>query len=156
MTNKVILVFFKIMNFIPPQGPPQTSAPKLYPILGEENIRKLLYFHYKNLSESEIKNLFPQEEEQIKISADKNADFFIQVLGGPPYFSQKYGAPMMRARHLKFPITYQARNVWLDCFFRAIEQLKKELGEDSGFTKEIEVSFKDFLRSFSEWMVNTQ
>ncbi|GIX42884.1 MAG: hypothetical protein KatS3mg129_2617 [Leptospiraceae bacterium] len=144
------------MNFIPPAGPPQKPAPKLYSVLGEENIRKLLYYHYKNLSKSKIKHLFPQEEEELRFAADKNADFFIQVLGGPPYFSQKHGAPMMRARHMKFPITYEARNVWLQCFYDAIEQLKQELNDTVDFTKEMEELFKEFLNSFSEWMVNTK
>ncbi len=145
------------MNFIPALGPPQKPAPKLYPILGEENIRKLLFYHYKNLSNSVIKELFPPTEEKIFESAQRNADFFIQVLGGPPYFSQKYGAPMMRARHMKFPITYEARKVWLECFFNAIEQLKSELQveQKKDFLK-LENQFRSFLISFSEWMVNTQ
>jgi hemoglobin len=143
------------MNYIPPKGPPQKPAPKLFPILGEENIRKLLYYHYKNLSKSEISHLFPKKEEELRLAADKNADFFIQVLGGPPYFSQKYGPPMMRARHGKFPITYEARKIWLESFFKAIEQLKKELDPNIPFDDEKEKSFKEFLISFSEWMVNT-
>lgn len=141
--------------YTPPGGPPQTTVPKLYPILGEDNIRKLLAYHYQNLANSSIKHLFPQDEEGLKKSIEKNADFFIQVLGGPPYFSQKHGAPMMRARHMKFPITYESRNVWLECFFKAIEDLKKELNHDN-FTPVLEKQFKDFLISFSEWMVNTK
>lgn len=140
--------------YVPPGGPPKTPAPKLYSILGEENIRKLLTYHYYNLINSSIKHLFPQDEESLKKSIEKNADFFIQVLGGPPYYSQKYGAPMMRARHMKFPITYESRNVWLECFFQAIEQLKKDLNHNN-FTQELEKQFKDFLIAFSEWMVNT-
>lgn len=138
-----------IMVFVPPSGPPKESPPKIYSILGEENIRKLLKYHYKFLSESEIKDLFPTGI-KLEESANKNADFFIQALGGPPYFTQKYGPPMMRARHLKFPIDYKKREVWLNCFFKAIEELKKEID----FPEEEEKKFKDFLIRFSEWMVN--
>jgi truncated hemoglobin YjbI len=61
----------------------------------------------------------------------------------------------MRARHGKFPITYEARKIWLESFFKAIEQLKKELDPNIPFDDEKEKSFKEFLISFSEWMVNT-
>ncbi len=132
-----------------PPGPPQEPPPKLYPLLGEENIRKLLRYHYELLSHSEIKDLFPTGEELNK-SAEKNADFFIQILGGPPYFSQKYGPPMMRARHLKFSINYKKREIWLQCFFKAIQKLKQEIE----FPEKEEKKFKEFLIRFSEWMIN--
>lgn len=135
--------------YVPEGGPPKELPPKLYPILGEENIRKLLRYHYEMISQSEISDLFPKGEELAK-SAEKNADFFIQVLGGPPYFSKKYGSPMMRARHLKFPINYKKREIWIQCFFAAIEKLKQEVQ----FPESEEKKFKEFLLRFSEWMIN--
>ncbi|MCS7204600.1 MAG: bacitracin resistance protein BacA [Leptospiraceae bacterium] len=138
--------------YVPPSGPPKKAPPELYSILKEDGIRKLLWLHYKNLSQSKISFLFPRNEQELLKSAEKNADFFIQVLGGPPLFTQKYGPPMMRARHMKFPITYEHRNVWLECFFLAIEEIKKEIPLEENQEKE----FKEFLEDFSEWMVNTK
>ncbi|MFN3603771.1 MAG: bacitracin resistance protein BacA [Leptonema sp. (in: bacteria)] len=137
------------MTFIPPRGIPQETAPKLFPILGEENIRKLLKYHYEFISKSEIRDLFPKGEE-LYMAAQKNADFFIQILGGPPYFSMKYGPPKMRQRHLRFSINYKKRKVWLKCFFKAIQELTKEVVIPKTELKK----FKLFLIRFSEWMVN--
>ncbi len=137
---------------MPLEGPPRELPPNLYSIFGEEKIRKMLRIHYKNLKNSEISHLFPDDEESLNFSAEKNADFFIQVLGGPPYFSQKYGPPMMRKRHLNFRITRKDRDVWLKCFLDAFDIVKKEVNLSSDQEK----SFIYFLENFSIWMVNSK
>ena len=48
------------------------------------------------------------------------AAFLSGFVGGPVVYPQRYGAPMMRARHLAFPIGQQARDLWLSCAYRAI------------------------------------
>jgi hemoglobin len=56
-------------------------------------------------------------------------------MGGPELYQEKYGHPMLRARHLPFPIGSVERNQWLDCMQRAMdevtidEQLKARLHE---------------------------
>jgi len=131
--------------YIPPGGPPQSSppSPEILKVLGEEGIRKLLSLHYKNLEDTSIRNIFAKDMEQ---SAQRSADFFIQILGGTPYYSQKNGPPRMRQRHMPFEITEEARLIWLDCFRRAMDELP--------FPQEYRKSFEDFLESFSAWMVN--
>lgn len=37
-------------------------------------------------------------------------------LGGPPLFTDKYGPPMLRARHLHAPIGEEETEGWLRCF----------------------------------------
>lgn len=133
--------------FVPPGGPPQGPPPprEILTAIGEDGIRQLLIAHYQNLGASEIQNLFPKDLER---AALKSADFFIQLLGGPPYYSQKYGPPRMRARHLPFPITPEAQETWLRCFRQALD--------DNGFPGEYREDFEAFLISFSSWMVNTR
>ncbi len=46
--------------------------------------------------------------------------FLCGFVGGPVVYPQKYGAPMMRARHLPFPIDEKARDLWLSCAYRAL------------------------------------
>jgi hemoglobin len=76
--------------------------------------------------------------------------FFVTLLGGPPLYLQKYGSPRMRARHLPFEIDDGARQIWLRCFDNVLEDavVKYE------FPAPHLAGFKDFLRSFSSWMVN--
>ncbi len=137
--------------FSPPGGPPQTPrpSPEIYGIMGEENIFKMLYDFYVELGNSDIKAMFPAD---LKEASEKSAAFFVGFLGGPPLYHQRYGNPMMRARHMKFPINAHARQVWLDCFDKVLENAT----EDYNFPAEHLPDFKAFLHGFSTWMVNRE
>lgn len=135
--------------YIPPGGPPQGPPPNnaIYRIMGEENIFKMMSDFYKELEKSELRRLFPADMEE---ASKKSAAFFVGILGGPPLYAQMYGSPRMRARHIPFEIDEHARQVWLACFERVLE------GADAkyNFPMEHMPGFKDFLKSFSAWMVN--
>lgn len=135
--------------YTPYGGPPQGSPPprEIYEEIGEEGIRKILSLHYKKLGQSPVKHLFPAGEKELEQAAQKSADFFIQLLGGPAMFSQKHGPPRMRARHMPFEITVDARNEWLKCFHEALDE--------TGFPQQYREPFDEFLDSFSMWMVNS-
>ncbi|MEI7011402.1 bacitracin resistance protein BacA [Leptospira licerasiae] len=131
--------------YTPPGGPPPPSPRlrELFAKVGEDSIRELVSVFYDQIAVSEIRSMFPEDLEESKV---KSADFMVQVLGGPPYYVQKYGPPKMRARHLPFPIDEKARRVWLSCYRKAIKDW--EADEES---KEI---LWQFLQDFSSWMVN--
>jgi hemoglobin len=137
--------------YTPPSGPPQGPGPDsgIYKIMGEENIFRMMSDFYKELEKSEVRHLFPADMEE---ASRKSAAFFVTVLGGPPMYFEKYGPPRMRARHLPFEIDEHARQVWLGCFEKTLEgaDLKYQ------FPMEYMPGFKEFLRSFSGWMVNKQ
>jgi len=84
-------------------------------------------------------------------SSRKSAAFFAQLLGGPQEYTELRGPPRMRARHLPFRITPRAREEWLRCFERVLVRATT----DYGFPAEHLDGFRDFLRAFSMWMVNT-
>lgn len=63
--------------------------------------------------------LFPAD---IMPVMEKQYLFLTQFLGGPALFSDEYGHPMMRARHLPFPITPERAEAWLDCMSRALAE----------------------------------
>jgi hemoglobin len=135
--------------YIPPGGPPQGPGPssEIYRIMGEANIYRMMSDFYRELEKSEVRHLFPANMEE---ASQKSAAFFITVLGGPPLYFEKYGPPRMRARHLPFVIDEAARQVWLGCFERVLE------GADAKYQFPLQhmQGFKDFLKSFSAWMVN--
>ena len=135
--------------FTPPGGPPQGPGPsnEIYGIMGEANILRMMSDFYKELETSAIRHLFPANMEE---ASQKSALFFITLLGGPPLYFQKYGPPRMRARHLPFVIDEQARQVWLGCFDKVLEGA----GVKYQFPQQHLPGFKDFLKSFSAWMVN--
>jgi hemoglobin len=115
----------------------------LYSKWGESKIRELATKFYEKISNSEIKGMFPND---LTHPIEKQADFLIQVVGGPSLYNQKHGHPKMRMRHFAFPIDIHARNIWLRCYEDALQEMDF-LPED----KEI---FYQFLDSFSLWMVN--
>ena len=135
--------------YTPPGGPPQGPGPDpaIYRIMGEENVFRMMLDFYTELEKSEIRHLFPGDMAE---ASKKSALFFITLLGGPPLYFQKFGPPRMRARHLPFEIDEPARQVWLRCF----DNVLKDAEGKYNFPEQHLQGFKDFLTSFSSWMVN--
>jgi len=115
--------------------------------LGEAGVRNLVSEHYDALVKSPIGHLFPTDEEELDAAKKHSADFFIQICGGPDYFTQNRGQPMMARRHAPFKITPRARIAWLNCYQPLLSKL--DIPED------IIQSFWDYLHIFSVWMMNT-
>jgi hemoglobin len=105
--------------------------PTLFERLGEENLRLLVdRFYDLVFSHEQISHLFKTDKELIK---EKQRLFLTQFLGGPPLYSERYGHPQLRARHLPHPIHEDDAVAWLSCMSAAItslpidEPLKDEL-----------------------------
>ena len=47
-------------------------------------------------------------------------------LGGPDLYQQKYGHPMLRRRHLPFPIGVSERDQWMHCMEMALNQTEMD------------------------------
>jgi hemoglobin len=137
--------------YIPPGGPPQgvSPDPRIFAHMGEENIFKMIEDFYLELEKSSIRSLFP---ENMKEASRRSAAFFVFLLGGPPLYQQQFGPPMMRKRHLPFRIDEPARQVWLACFKKTLQDADKKYG----FPMEHAENFWRFLDQFSAWMVNTR
>lgn len=105
--------------------------PTLFEQLGEENIRTLVdRFYDLVFAHEQISHLFKTDKEVIK---EKQRLFLTQFLGGPASYSQQYGHPQLRARHMLHPIGNDDAVAWLECMSTAIrtlsidEKLKDEL-----------------------------
>jgi hemoglobin len=130
--------------------PSDIPAPsrEIYALMGEDNIFRMLEDFYRELEQSAIRGLFPAD---MVAASRKSAAFFVGLLGGPPLYQQRYGQPAMRARHMPFRIDKPARDEWLACFERVLEGAV----EKYHFPPHHLEGFRDFLRGFSMWMVNT-
>ena len=141
------------MNYIITQGevgvaqPVDLPNPKFLEALGETGMRKLVSDHYDLLIQSDIKDLFPPTAQGLEMAKKHSADFFIQICGGPSYFNQNRGAPMMKARHNPFKINQKARRIWLESYIIILKDL--DIDED------LKKSFWDYIDKFSIWMMNT-
>jgi hemoglobin len=93
----------------------------LYERLGPDNLQLLVDRFYDLVFEDErISRLFKTDKSVIK---EKQRLFLTQFLGGPPLYSNLYGHPQMRARHLPHPIEQEDAIAWLNCMSRAIHAL---------------------------------
>lgn len=86
----------------------------------------------------------------LKRQKKRAADFFIQILGGHPHFTETRGAPRMVGRHAPFRITPSARRVWLELYIPILESLEDRVPQPL-----IEI-FWNYLNIFSTWMINTK
>ena len=91
---------------------------------GAETIRQLVDRFY-DLMELEpayavIRQMHPAD---LSTSRYKLNLFLNGWMGGPELYQEKYGHPMLRARHLPFPIGSTERNQWLDCMQRAMDEV---------------------------------
>jgi len=135
--------------FIPPVIPQRIVPPsrEIYAAMGQENITRMFEDFYVELEKSAIRAMFPAD---MRAAARKSAAFYIGLFGGPPLYQQRYGNPMMRARHLPFPINQAARDEWLACF----ERVLRDAPAQYNFPPESLGGFREFLRDFSLWMMN--
>jgi len=131
----------------PPSGSP--PSPEILAALGEEGVFRMIADFYAELEASDVRHLFPED---MPAASRKSAAFFVQLLGGPALFSEQYGPPRMRMRHEPFEIDAAARATWLAAFERVLEHAE----ERYGFPPEHLPGFRDFLESFSAWMVNAE
>lgn len=119
----------------------------IYDVLGEEGIRKMISDFYDLLIQSDIKHLFPQDEKEFELSKQHAADFIIQRFGGPDYYNQRRGKPLLVRRHEPFKITPKSRVTWLKCYREVL--MKQPLPEN------VMYDYWRFIDEFSTWMVNT-
>jgi hemoglobin len=67
-------------------------------------------------------------------------------LGGPPLYMQRVGHPMLRARHLPFPIGTAERDAWMGCFAHAMA--------DRGVPEFLREPLRAALFKTADWMRN--
>jgi hemoglobin len=94
---------------------------------GDAQLRALVDKFY-DLMDSEpeydvIRKLHPGD---LGSSRDKLHMFFSGWMGGPPLYVEKFGHPMLRARHLPFPIGIAERDAWLACMAHALRECATE------------------------------
>lgn len=88
---------------------------------GAEGVRQLVDRFYDLMdSAPEAAHIRALHAASLKASREKLFLFLSGWLGGPQLYVEKFGHPMLRARHLPFPIAEQERDEWLWCMERAL------------------------------------
>lgn len=93
----------------------------LYDQIGEQMIHQLVgAFYPKVYDDPDLSPLFEGDMSEIM---RKQRMFLTQFLGGPALYSQEFGPPAMRQRHLPFEITAKRAECWLRCMGKAFEEV---------------------------------
>ncbi|MDO7907096.1 globin [Paenibacillus sp. JX-17] len=86
---------------------------------GAEGVRALVEAFYPKVQQNPLLGpLFPADIHPVM---EKQYMFLSQFFGGPSLYSDEYGHPMMRARHMRFEVTNDRAEAWLACMADALD-----------------------------------
>lgn len=125
-----------------------TEQPSLFELVGgDDKLRELVDRFYDLMDlEPQFAALRAMHPESLEGSRDKLYRFLSGWTGGPDIYTQKYGPPFLRARHLPYPIAAKERDEWLTCMLLAMREL--------GYGEEKEdLLLQSFFRT-ADWMRN--
>jgi hemoglobin len=90
---------------------------------GADGIRRLVDRFYDIMdSAPEARNVRALHAASLKASREKLYLYLTGWTGGPPLYTDKYGHPMLRARHLPFAISSRERDEWLWCMEKSLDE----------------------------------
>ncbi|QRG67912.1 protoglobin domain-containing protein [Brevibacillus choshinensis] len=111
---------------------------------GADTLARLVDIFYDHVKQHpDLAPLFPDDFTEVK---ERQYQFLTQFLGGPTLYSDIHGHPMLRARHMRFPIGTIQAQAWLSCMQKAMDQ--------AGLEGEIRDHIFDRLRLTAHHMVN--
>jgi hemoglobin len=122
-----------------------------YELMGGETAVRCLVDRFYDLMDEDpdyygIRKLHPQD---LSSSRQKLFMFLCGFMGGPSLYTEKFGEPRMRTRHLPFSIGVSERDQWLSCMSRAME----DVGLEQEVSRSLEKAFyqtADFMRNQPE------
>ena len=117
---------------------------------GEDKVRALVLRFYQLMDElPEAYGIRKLHAEDLQGATDKLYQFLTGWMGGPQLYVEQYGHPMLRARHLPFPIGDAERDQWLLCMNQALG----DVVEDVALRQELSAAFAkvaDHMRNQAE------
>ena len=122
------------------------DSSSMFELLGGDAVLEPLLdeFYARVYADEYLAPLFDSDIDEVK---RKQRMFMTQFLGGPPLYSMEFGHPMLRARHMRFPITPLHAEAWLRCMREAMDAI--------GLEGELRDYFYGRLEQTAYHMVNT-
>lgn len=123
----------------------------LYKRLGEQSgIRALVDAFYDRMDSlpeaKEVRDLHPDD---LTESRQKLFEFLCGWAGGPQLYSEKYGHPRLRMRHMPFSIGELERDQWMLCMRKAMDDCELDR-EARDFLEPRFEQIADFMRNREE------
>ena len=108
-----------------PAEPQQAPTPEKTPYQmmgGEQGARALSDRFYDIMASDEYaKPLYDMHPQPLDRIRQVFFEFLSGWLGGPDLFVEKHGHPMLRKRHMSFPIDQDLRDQWMHCMNKALD-----------------------------------
>jgi hemoglobin len=125
-----------------------SDKPTPYEMIGGESRLRELVDRFYDLMELEpefalIHAMHPKPNDS---SREKLFMFLSGWLGGPDLFIEKYGHPMLRARHLLYAIGSGERDQWLRCMAWAMQ--------DVAIEEALQLRLMQSFHNTADWMRN--
>jgi len=125
-----------------------TRAP--YELLGGDAVVRALVTRFYDLMDSDpayagIRKLHKPDLSQAR---EKLYLFLSGWLGGPQLYAERFGHPMLRARHLPFAIGAAERDLWLACMSQAMSEI--------GIDESLRQWLHDAFFKTADWMRNRE
>jgi hemoglobin len=94
---------------------------------GEAKVRQLVDRFYDHMDElPEVWGIRKLHAGSLAGSRQKLFDFLSGWMGGPQLYVEKHGHPMLRRRHLPFPIGEAERDQWMQCMKLALQEVVED------------------------------
>jgi hemoglobin len=112
--------------------PSALTPQSLYDLLGGETdaliqIREIVEAFYDVMDTDEkAKTIRLMHPEDLTSSREKLFMFLTGWTGGPQLYTERYGHPFLRRRHLPFKIGEDERDQWIYCMTKGMLNLKME------------------------------
>lgn len=114
---------------------------------GEMRVRELVDQFYDLMDlEPEFATIRALHPASLDGSRDKLFWFLCGWMGGPNHYTDRFGHPMLRARHMPYAIAIPERDQWLVCMGRAMQ----DVGVEAGLLDSLLESFM----GTADWMRN--
>ena len=128
--------------------PRQRDAPSPYDLIGgDAGVRELVDRFYDLMDfEPAYRELRLVHGSTLESAREKLYLFLSGWLGGPPLYMDRFGHPMLRARHLPFAIGTVERDQWLACMAQAMEEVD--------VPAELRGPLQDAFFKTADWMRN--
>ncbi len=105
---------------------------------GDAGVRALTERFYQLMDElPEAYGIRKLHAQDLAHSTQKLYEFLSGWMGGPQLYVEKHGHPMLRRRHLPFPIGEAERDQWLLCMRQALD----DVVADAGLRQELYAAF---------------
>jgi len=129
-------------------GKGQVETPALFHLIGgQSTVDALVESFYRRMDTlPEARGIRALHAPDLAPITEVLKKYLGEWLGGPRRYSSERGHPMLRARHLPFPIGIAERDAWLACMNGALDETIAD--------EEIREHIREAITRLADWMRN--